>query len=198
METNPAPAGLLAEVRGFLSDLRRDWPEVFRSRPRLPPPPLPKAVAAAPAEHPAPPPGSDAAAFHARAAHWAPKLGVTFGRVRVKDQRSLWGSCSPQGNLNFNWRLTLAPFEVLDYVVIHELAHRVEMNHSRRFWARVEEHCPDYKVHRRWLRKNGEALYRARRNGESGSARDARSYIGTRAGASLPPPFAADAELAPE
>ena len=80
---------------------------------------------------------------------------MTFGRVRVKEQRSLWGSCSRDGNLNFNRRLTLAPFEVLDYVVVHELAHRHEMNHSRRFWAHVERHVPDHRVHRRWLRKNG-------------------------------------------
>ena len=146
----PASAGLLDEVRGFLSDLRRDWPEIFRA---VPPP-----AAVAPE---APAPGSEAAVFHARAAHWAPKLGVTFGRVRVKSQRSLWGSCTREGNLNFNCRLLLAPFEVLDYVVVHELAHRIEMNHSRRFWANVEKHCPDYRVHRRWLRKNGEALYRA-------------------------------------
>ncbi len=88
---------------------------------------------------------------------------MTFGRVNVKDQRSLWGSCSRAGNLNFNWRLTLAPPEVLHYVVVHELSHRLEMNHSRRFWAHVEKLCPDYRVHRRWLRKNAEALHRARR-----------------------------------
>jgi hypothetical protein len=139
-------AGLLDEVRGFLSDLQRDWPELFRPKPRA-----------------APPVGSPAAHFHARASHWAPILGVTFGRVRVKDQRSLWGSCTPAGDLNFNWRLTLAPPEILDYVVVHELAHRLEMNHSRRFWAHVAKHCPDHKAHRRWLRRNGPALQRAPR-----------------------------------
>ncbi|HEX4049137.1 MAG TPA: TIM-barrel domain-containing protein [Elusimicrobiota bacterium] len=160
MEPTPAAGGLLDEVRGFLSDLRREWPEIFRARPRLPaPPPVPpEARAAKP-----PKPGTDAAHFHERASHWAPRLGVTFGSVRVKDQRSLWGSCSRAGNLNFNWRLRLAPPEVLDYVVIHELAHRFEMNHSRRFWSHVEKLCPDHRVHRRWLRRNGEALYRARR-----------------------------------
>jgi predicted metal-dependent hydrolase len=95
-----------------------------------------------------------------RASYWAHELGVDFGHVRVKDQRSLWGSCSREGNLNFNWRLTLAPFDVLDYVVLHELAHRHEMNHSRRFWAHVAKFCPDYRTHRRWLRENGEALQR--------------------------------------
>jgi alpha-glucosidase len=162
MKADPAAPGLVDEIRGFLSDLRRDWPEIFRSRPRLPESapaaPPPPARPAAP-----PPPGSEAERFYARAAHWAPLLGVTFGRVRVKDQRSLWGSCSREGNLNFTWRLTLAPPEVLDYVVVHELAHRLEMNHSRRFWAHVARVCPDYKVHRKWLRQNGAALYRAAR-----------------------------------
>jgi hypothetical protein len=87
-------------------------------------------------------------------------MGVKFGRIRVKNQRTLWGSCTPDGNLNFNWRLTLAPPEVLDYVVIHELAHRAEMNHSPRFWAIVERHCPEQKERRRWLRKNGQRLFR--------------------------------------
>ncbi len=147
-------AGILDEVRGFLGDLRRDWPELFGAKARLPQPSAPP-----PSE------GSAEALFHARASHWAPLLGVTFGRVRVKEQRSLWGSCSRDGNLNFNRRLTLAPFEVLDYVVVHELAHRHEMNHSRRFWAHVERHVPDHRVHRRWLRKNGAALLRPGRSG---------------------------------
>ncbi|MDE2489197.1 MAG: M48 family metallopeptidase, partial [Elusimicrobia bacterium] len=111
------------------------------------------------------PPGSPAELITARAAHWAAAMGATYGRVRVKDQRTLWGSCTPRGDLNFNWRLTLAPSEVLDYVVIHELAHRFEMNHSRRFWAVVARHCPEHRTRRRWLRKNGEALYRAPRPG---------------------------------
>lgn len=157
--SGPSPAaGLLDEVRGFLDGLRRDWPELFRAKPRPLAPRVPPARAAeAPAD------GTVEALFHARAAHFAPRLGVTFGRVRVKDQRSLWGSCSRDGNLNFNWRLTLAPPDVLDYVVVHELAHRLEMNHSRRFWAHVETLAPDHRAHRRWLRKNGEALYRAPR-----------------------------------
>jgi alpha-glucosidase len=162
MEPTPASGGLLDEIRGFLTDLKSEWPEIFRARPRLPAPPPPPVPPAAPAAKP-PKPGTDAAHFHARASHWAPQLGVTFGRVSVKDQKSLWGSCSRAGNLNFSWRLTLAPPEVLDYVVVHELAHRIEMNHSRRFWSHVEKICPDYKVHRKWLRKNGEALYKARR-----------------------------------
>ena len=159
---NAAPAsGLLDEVRGFLSDLRRDWPELFRPKTR----PAPPAVVATATSAPPPAPGSPAAHFHARAAHWAPMLGVTFGRVRVKDQRTLWGSCAPSGDLNFNWRLTLAPPEVLDYVVIHELAHRLEMNHSQHFWAHVARICPEHREHRRWLRRRGRELQSAPRAG---------------------------------
>lgn len=169
VETTPT-AGLLDEVRGFLAGLRQEWPEIFASRPRLPAParpaPPPPPAALAPAK-PSPPPaaGTHAALFHERASHWAPLLGVTFGRVTVRDQRTRWASCSREGNLSFNWRLALAPAETLDYVVIHELAHRLEMNHSRRFWTHVAKHCPDHKVHRKWLRKNGETLYKAKRPG---------------------------------
>jgi hypothetical protein len=172
VETNPS-GGILDEVRGFLADLRRDWPEVFSSRPRLPAPPARTAAPVPlilPAQPAAPPvAGTPAARFHARVSFWAERMGVTFGKVKVKDQSSRWASCSREGNLNFNWRLTLAPAETLDYVVVHELAHRLEMNHSRRFWAHVEKHCPDHKAHRRWLRKNGEALYRAARPTPSAS-----------------------------
>ncbi len=105
--------------------------------------------------------GDLVALFRSRAEYWAPFLGVSFKRVSVKDQRTVWGSCTRAGNLNFNWRLSLAPDEVLDYLVIHELAHRAEMNHSRRFWAIVERVCPDHRHHRRWLRKHGAALHAA-------------------------------------
>jgi predicted metal-dependent hydrolase len=107
--------------------------------------------------------GNLEAFFRSRCEHWAPILGVTFNRVSVKDQRSLWGSCTRAGNLNFSWRLTLAPDSVLDYLVVHELAHRAQMNHSRRFWEVVEKVCPGHRTHRRWLRKNGAALYAVKR-----------------------------------
>jgi predicted metal-dependent hydrolase len=84
--------------------------------------------------------------------------GYTYGRVSIKEQKSRWGSCSRQGNLNFNWRLLLAPLPVLDYVVTHELAHLKELNHSDRFWQLVARGCPNYLVHRRWLRMHGRAL----------------------------------------
>ena len=96
--------------------------------------------------------------FEARADHFAPLLGVSRGRITVRTQRSRWGSCSAKGNLSFNALLLLAPPEVLDYVVVHELCHRKEMNHSPRFWAEVERLVPDWRKHRRWLRRNGDAL----------------------------------------
>lgn len=91
-------------------------------------------------------------------AHYAPLIGVTWGRITVRHQTTRWGSCSAKGNLNFNCLLLLAPGEVLEYVVIHELCHRKEMNHSRRFWQQVEQHCPNYREHRKWLRQNGNSL----------------------------------------
>ena len=94
----------------------------------------------------------------ARVAHFAPLVGVSFGNITIRTQRSRWGSCSAKGNLNFNALLLLAPPEVLDYVVVHELCHRKEMNHSPRFWAEVERLVPDWKAQRLWLRKNGGAL----------------------------------------
>jgi predicted metal-dependent hydrolase len=84
--------------------------------------------------------------------------GFTYGRVSVKGQKSRWGSCSKLGNLNFNWRLLLAPLAVLDYVVVHELCHLKELNHGPRFWKLVARACPDYMVHRRWLRQHGREL----------------------------------------
>ena len=94
----------------------------------------------------------------ARVAYYAPLVGVSYGRVSIRTQRSRWGSCSGKGNLNFNCLLMLAPAEVLDYVVVHELCHRLEMNHSARFWAEVARVCPEWKTARRWLRENGDGL----------------------------------------
>jgi len=86
------------------------------------------------------------------------RLNLSFNRVFIKGQKTRWGSCSQQGNLNFNWRLVMAPLPVLDYVVVHELMHLIEPNHSKRFWALVEGECPNYKVHRAWLRNNSAKL----------------------------------------
>ena len=93
-----------------------------------------------------------------RVAYYAGLLGVDYNTITIRDQKTRWGSCSSKGNLSFSWRLILAPPKVLDYVVVHELCHRLEMNHSPRFWALVESMIPDYKTHRKWLKENGEKL----------------------------------------
>ena len=87
-----------------------------------------------------------------RVRHYAPLIGRSPGRISVREQRTKWGSCSSQGNLNFNWKLIMAPGEALDYVVIHELCHLFEFNHSDRFWRRVARFQPDYAVWRDFLR----------------------------------------------
>lgn len=96
--------------------------------------------------------------FAARLAHWNTRYHFTWANVSVKAQKTRWGSCSRQGNLNFNWRLLLAPPAVLDYVVIHELCHLKEHNHAAPFWALVQRACPDYRDHRAWLRLHGHEL----------------------------------------
>ena len=88
----------------------------------------------------------------------AERIGVEYRRIRIGGQRTLWGSCSPRGTLSFNWRLALAPLEVLDYVVVHELCHLRVPNHSRRFWTLVERHRPHWRRQRDWLRDNGPEL----------------------------------------
>lgn len=93
-----------------------------------------------------------------RVPHFAKLLGVTYGKVTVRNQKTRWGSCSSQGNLNFNCTLAKVPPEVRDYVIVHELCHRLEMNHSPAFWAKVERLIPDCKKHRQWLKDHGEEL----------------------------------------
>jgi predicted metal-dependent hydrolase len=92
------------------------------------------------------------------AAHHAERLGLRYARIAVRDQRTRWGSCSTQGTLSFSWRLTLAPPEVLEYVVVHELVHLWEHNHSRAFWALLEQHRPGWRAQAAWLREHGEEL----------------------------------------
>jgi len=88
----------------------------------------------------------------------AAALGVSVERIEIRDQRTRWGSCSTRGTLSFNWRLVLAPLDVLDYVVVHELCHLREPNHSRRFWHLVESRRPGWRKQRAWLHEHGPEL----------------------------------------
>lgn len=97
----------------------------------------------------------------ARVEQHAATLGVKVRRISLKDTTSRWGSCASGGVLSFSWRLVLAPAEVLDYVVAHEVAHLVEMNHSPRFWRVVRELAPAYEAPKRWLKQHGHRLYTA-------------------------------------
>ena len=93
-----------------------------------------------------------------RVSYYADKMGLEYGRITIRLQKSRWGSCSGKGNLNFNCLLVKAPEEIMDYVVVHELCHLKEMNHSPRFWAEVEKVLPDYKERRKWLKDHGREL----------------------------------------
>lgn len=95
-----------------------------------------------------------------RVTFFSRQMGVSCGRITIRNQRTKWGSCSAKGNLNFNCLLMLMPPEVIDYVVVHELCHRKEMNHSKEFWAEVERVLPDYQESIAWLKKNGDAIMR--------------------------------------
>ncbi|MDE7247138.1 MAG: M48 family metallopeptidase [Lachnospiraceae bacterium] len=96
--------------------------------------------------------------FPKRVSYFQPLTGGSYDRITIRDQKTRWGSCSAKGTLSFNWRLMLAPPAVLDYVVVHELCHLTHMNHSAAFWALVESVCPDYRVHRKWLKEHGNEL----------------------------------------
>ncbi len=91
-------------------------------------------------------------------AYYARLMEVTYGRITIRKQKTRWGSCSLEGNLNFNGLLMMVPPEVLDYVVVHELCHRLEMNHSSRFWSQVENVIPNYRKPRKWLKEHGSRL----------------------------------------
>lgn len=101
-----------------------------------------------------------AARFHfaERVEYWSAEMALLPQKWALSSARGRWGSCTSAGGLRLNWRLMQAPREVIDYVVIHELAHLAEMNHSPRFWAIVAAHCPDWKVHRSWLKLHGTQL----------------------------------------
>ena len=89
-----------------------------------------------------------------RVGHFAKIIGVDYGRITIRNQKTRWGSCSSKGNLNFNCLLMLTPPEVIDYVVVHELCHRKEMNHSKAFWREVEKVIPNYKEYVEWLKNS--------------------------------------------
>ena len=93
-----------------------------------------------------------------RVEYYAQLIGVTYGRITIRHQKTRWGSCSARGNLNFNCLLMLAPPEVLDAIVVHELCHRKEMNHSERFYREVHRIYPDYDKWNRWLKDHGQQL----------------------------------------
>lgn len=90
--------------------------------------------------------------------HYANLMQVQYGRITIRNQKTRWGSCSGKGNLNFNCLLMLAPDEVVDYVVIHELCHLLEMNHSKAFWGQVEKVMPEYKTYKKWLKDHGNEI----------------------------------------
>lgn len=93
-----------------------------------------------------------------RIIYYSKVIGVSYNNIRIKEQKTRWGSCSKKSNLNFNWKLIMAPEWVLDYVVIHELCHLKHLNHSKDFWSTVEEFMPEYKEARIWLKDNGSKL----------------------------------------
>lgn len=95
-----------------------------------------------------------------RVKYYAEIIGVSYGKITIRHQKTRWGSCSSKGNLNFNCLLMLAPKEVIDYVVVHELCHRKEMNHSKAFWREVEHILPNYRESACWLKKEGRVIMR--------------------------------------
>lgn len=85
-------------------------------------------------------------------------IGKSVGDIRIKEQKSRWGSCSNKGNLNFNWKILMADDDIIDYLVVHELCHRLHMDHSKEFWDSVGKIIPDYKTKEKWLKENGARL----------------------------------------
>lgn len=90
---------------------------------------------------------------------YSKKMSVTYNQFRIKEQKTRWGSCSKRNNLNFNWKIIMAPEKVMDYVIIHELCHLVHFNHSKDFWNLLAFYMPDYKVQAEWLKNNGISLH---------------------------------------
>ena len=154
-----------AEIQRFVTS-RQDW--ILRSRERIRERRQAEDAFAVP-----PIPPADVRALAARAlreipprtARYAELLHVTYSRITIRNQTSLWGSCNARGSLSFNCLLMLMDQRIIDYVIVHELCHRLEMNHSARFWAEVERILPDYRERRRWLKEHGGAYIRAMKQG---------------------------------
>ena len=106
-----------------------------------------------------------AAVIPQRVAYYAQKIGVTYGRITIRNQKTRWGSCTSEGNLNFNCLLMTAPQEVLDSVIVHELCHRLHADHSKAFYAEVYRAFPDYDRCSKWLKENGSLLIRRMETG---------------------------------
>lgn len=96
--------------------------------------------------------------FTERADHYTEEMDVEYGTIEIRNQRTKWGSCSTTGTISLNWRLMMAPPEMVDYVVVHELAHLREANHRDEFWSLVAEYDPEYEAHARWLDEHGTGL----------------------------------------
>lgn len=96
--------------------------------------------------------------FSERADHYAAEMGVEYGKIEIRNQRTKWGSCSTTGTISLNWRLMMAPPEIVDYVVVHELAHLREANHGDAFWSLVAEYDPGYDAHAQWLEEHSTQL----------------------------------------
>jgi predicted metal-dependent hydrolase len=94
-----------------------------------------------------------------RTVEYSNLIGVNYNTIRIKDTKTRWGSCSSKRNLNFNFRILMAPEQVMDYIIVHELCHLKHMNHSKEFWNAVAQYMPDYEKQKEWLKVNGMKLY---------------------------------------
>ena len=97
----------------------------------------------------------------AKTAEWAQKMGVEYNNITIKNQQSLWASCSAKKNINYTYHIIKMPTAIRDYLIVHELSHLVHMNHGAEYWQLVAQYCPDYKAHRRWLNDNRGAVFAA-------------------------------------
>lgn len=97
--------------------------------------------------------------LRAKTAEWAQKIGVSYNNVVIKDQQTLWASCSAKKNINYTYRIIKMPEAIRDYLIVHELCHLVHMNHGTEYWQLVEQYCPSYKASRKWLNENRGAVF---------------------------------------